>query len=449
MLVLQLQRMIGSRRDAGLVRAIGPWGLASNLIGMIVGAGIFAAPGALAACMGRYAPLAFLVCGGAVGAVAICFAAGGSRIPTSGGVYGYIEAVFGPLAGYIAGTLLWLGDVLACGGVAAALADAMVSVLPAAYRGPVHAAVIVGVIGGIALVNIGGVTQGSRLVNLATIAKLVPLAVFIFAGAWAMQRANFAPSVNLGGAGLGRGLILATFVLMGMEASLSASGEVTKPARNIPRALAIALGSVILLFIAIQTVAQGILGASLANSTTPLVDAMARISPALRALLLMGAAASMFGFISCDVLASPRILFAFGRDGMLPRVLGRVHPRSHAPHVAIACYATLAMILALTGTFVELAVLSTLATAVLYIGGCAAAWRLARKGVAEAGEPFHFRWLGTAAVVGIAAMLAMIAMASRAEILGLLAVIVVSVLLYLIQARYGAGKNAAETPAHS
>ncbi|MFZ0662392.1 MAG: amino acid permease, partial [Acidobacteriaceae bacterium] len=111
-----------SQRDAGLVRAVGTWSLAANIVSMIIGAGIFAVPGALAACMGAYAPLAFGACGAGMGAVALCWAEGGSRIPTSGGAYGYVEAAFGPLTGYVAGTLLWLGDVLACGGIAAALA---------------------------------------------------------------------------------------------------------------------------------------------------------------------------------------------------------------------------------------------------------------------------------------------------------------------------------------
>jgi APA family basic amino acid/polyamine antiporter len=107
--------MNATSRDDGLVRKVGPWGLAASVVGIVVGAGIFAVPGALAAAVGPYAPFAFLVCGLAIGAVAICFAEGGSRMPTSGGVYGYIEAAFGPLTGYVAGMLLLVGDVLACG----------------------------------------------------------------------------------------------------------------------------------------------------------------------------------------------------------------------------------------------------------------------------------------------------------------------------------------------
>jgi APA family basic amino acid/polyamine antiporter len=424
-----------SQRDAGLLRTIGTRGLAANIINSVIGAGIFAVPGALAACIGPYAPLAFLVCGAAIGAVAICFAEGGSRMPTSGGPYGYIEAVFGPLAGYLSGTLLWLGNVLACGGVTAALADTMVSLLPPAFKAPAHAVVIVGVIGGVALVNMGGVARGARLVDWATAVKLIPLLIFLVAGVGAIHRANFVLTVAPSTQGLGRALILALFVLTGMEVSLSASGEVRNPARTIPRALAIAIVTVTVLYIAIQVVAQGLLGASLSQSTVPLADAMAKISPTLRVLMLAGAALSMFGWASSDILGSPRILFAFGRDGLLPGALGRVHPRTHAPHIAILCYATVAIGLALTGTFAELAVLATLASSALYAAGCVAAWRLARNGVAQAGAPLNFRWLGTATLVGVASMLLMIALASRAEILGLFAVIAVSATVYLVQSR--------------
>ena len=82
--------------------------------------------------------------------------------------------------GYVTGTLLWFSDALACGGVAAALADVAVSVLPPQARAPAHAAVIIGAIGTIAWVNIGGVARGTRLVNAATLLKLVPVSQILF-----------------------------------------------------------------------------------------------------------------------------------------------------------------------------------------------------------------------------------------------------------------------------
>lgn len=431
-----LPPMSSGQRDAGLVRAVGTWPLAASIISMVVGAGIFAVPGPLAASVGPYAPLAFLACAIGIGAVAICFAEGGSRIPTSGGIYGYIETAFGPLTGYVSGTLLWTCCVLACGGVAAALADIVATLVPPSVATPVRVATIVSVVGGIASVNIAGVARGARLVNATTTLKLVPLVIFIVVGASAVHQANFTQSMQPAGEGLGRAVILAMFAFIGMEASLCASGEVIQPNRTIPRALAIAMLSVTFLYVAIQTIAQGILGASLAHSTVPLADAMGQIHPALRTLMLGGAALSMFGWIGSDLFGSPRQLFAFGRDGLLPRVLGNLHPRSHAPHVAILSYATIAIVLALTGTFAELAVLAALACGPLYIAGCAAAWMLSRRGTALAGPPLNFRFLGSAAVLGIGSMLAMIALASRQEIMGLVILMGLSILMYLLlQAR--------------
>jgi amino acid transporter len=250
-----------------------------------------------------------------------------------------------------------------------------------------------------------------------------------------VQSSNYLPTAQFSTAGLGRALILALFAFSGMEVSLSASGEVAEPARTIPRALAIAMLFVTVLYVAVQLITQGVLGSALPHSAVPLADAMAQVSPSLRVLMLAGAAVSMFGWIGSDLLGSPRILFAFARDGLLPRILGRVHPRSHAPHIAILCYAALAIVLALTGTFVELAVLATLGAAALYIAGCAAAWRLARRGVALAGAPLNFRWLRAAMVIGISSMAILIALASRAEIIGLAAFLAGSAAVYWLSTR--------------
>lgn len=426
---------MGAQRDAGLVRAIGPWGLAAGIVSMMIGAGIFVVPSQLGASLGRYAPLAFVAASMGIGAVAICLAEGGSRIPTSGGIYGYIEAALGPFSGYVMGTLLWVGDVLSVSAVAAALGDVVASLAPTTYVVALRATIIMGVIGSVAIVNVRGVANGARLVTAATALKLLPLLVFVVVGMAAIHGANFARAPAWRPEGLGRGLILATFALIGMETSLCASGEVARPARTIPLALTIALTSVTLLYVAIQFIVQGILGPALAGSVAPLADAMAPISPALRVLMLAGTALAMLGNVAGDILGTPRMVFAFARDGLLPRVFGRVHARTHTPHVAILSYATLAMSLALTGTFAELAVLATLATAGLYIAGCIAAWLLARRGVALAGTPLGFRWLGAAALIGVSSMVTVVALASLTEILGLLALIAVSGAVYLLQTR--------------
>ena len=428
--------MLESRRDAGLVRAIGVRGLATSTINAMVGAGIFVTPGALAACMGRSAPIAFVLCAIAMGAVTICFAEGGSRVATSGGAYGVIEAAFGPLAGYIAGSLLWLSDALTSG-ISAALGDVVVSVVPQPFKAPTHMMVIIGVIGAVVVVNLGGVRRGVRLVDWVTTVKMIPLFLFLVVGVIAIHRANFVQSVPSGAQGLGRALILVLFLLTGMEVSLSASGEVKQPSRHhsarpgdypLLRHLPIHCDP------DRRSRDVGCFSCAIRGPTGRCHGA--RISPVLRMVMIAGASVSMMGWIASDLLSRPRILFAFGRDGLLPQALGRVHPRTHAPHVAILCYAALAMGLALTGSFVELAVLATLAVTVLYAAGSVAAWRLARDGVAQNGVPLNFRGLTAAMVVATTSMVIFFAMGSRAEILGVLAVIGgVSGTIYVLQTR--------------
>jgi basic amino acid/polyamine antiporter, APA family len=430
--------VIVNKRDKGLVRAVGALSLAAGMIGMVVGAGIFTAPSELAASMGPYAPLAFLLCAVSIGCVLACFAEAGSRMPTSGGPYGYIEAVFGPVVGAVIGTMFWLGCVLANAAVAAALADLAVGTLPPQVAGPAHPLIIIAVVLGVAWVNVRGAAHGAKLVAATAALKLAPLLAFVVVGVFVMQRANFVPSVEPSAAGVGRALLIAAFAFMGSESVLCVSGEVDRPGRNIPRALAITVVSVSLLYLGIQLVAQGALGPALAHSKAPLADAMARVSPFMRAAILACGALSMFSMLASDILGSPRILFAFGQDGLLPGFLGRVHRRYHTPYIAILVYAVLAIGLALAGSFAELAVLSALTGTVLYIAGCLAAWVLARRGVALAGEPLNLRWLGPATVVGVAGMVLLIAMASREEIVGLLGAMAVTGVIYQLVVRWRA-----------
>jgi APA family basic amino acid/polyamine antiporter len=423
-----------AQRDQGLVRALGPWSLAAGIFSMIVGAGIFTAPAALAQALGGWAPLAIVGCALAVGAVAICCAEAGSRIPTSGGIYGCVAAAYGPLPGFICGMLLVVGDVLACGSVTAALAAIVSARASPVWAPTLRVLTIVGLLGIVAMINLRGVRRGGQFVTAATAVKLLPLLVFVIAGAGAMHPANLTLTA-VGSPAIGRAVLLALFTFMGMESALGVSGEVAQPSRTIPRSLLLAIGGATVLYVAIQMVAQGILGGALGTSAAPLADAMARVNPGLRWVLLAGAALSMFGWLGADILASPRILFAIARDGRLPAVWGRLNRKTHTPDWAIVSYATAAALLAVTGTFAELAVLSALASTVLYAYVCLAAWRLKRRGTALAGTPLNFRWLKAAVVVGIGSMIVMITLAAPLEILGLLGLIAVSALLYAASGR--------------
>ncbi len=424
-----------SARDAGLIRAITPFALASGIVNGVVGAGIFALPAAMALFAGSYAPLAFFICAVAMGAVVVCFAEAGSRVPTSGGVYGFVEAAFGPGAGLVAGMLVWVSSVLACGGIASAAAAGVAAMAPE-LGGPLpRATVILAIMGAIVAVNLQGVRAGARLVAAATSIKMVPLLLFVGVGAAAVSLGPQHATPALPATDFGRAAILGIFALCGMETVLSASGEVTDPARTLPRALFGAAIFVVTLYVAVQLVAQGLLGAGLAASHTPLADALGRVGPGLRLLMLVGATISMIGWIGSDILGAPRLLFAFARDGALPRPLGTLHPATRVPANAIMVHGAIAAACAVAGGFEELAVLSTLDSAALYAAACAAAVLLQRRGVERAGAPLGFRAVPVCAAIGIASMVALCLVASRAEIAGLAATVAACVALHAVQAR--------------
>ena len=435
---VQPRPMTNQVRDAVLRRHIGPLALAAAVVNGVVGAGIFTLPAAMAQAAGSRAPVAYLLCALAMSAVVLCFAESGSRLPTSGGAYGTVTVAFGPLAGFVCGILTWMASVLACGGIAGALAGTVGTVVPALASGPGRAAVILCSIGAIAAVNLRGVRQAAWMVSAMTLVKLVPLSLFVIVGAVVLLAGGVPrppPLPATRGAGLADAVILGVFAFSGMETPLAASGEVADGHRALPRALFGAMGFVLVLYVGIQLVAQRLLGAQLVGQPAPLAVAASLAGPLARAVLVAGTGLSMLGWMGSDILGAPRILFAFARDGLLPRVLGRTGPRSHAPDVAILVHAAIAAGLAVSGSFTGLIVASTLNTAGLYFLACGAAWVLHRRGTRSVGTPVRFRLLPAASLCGMTAMLLLACVAPRDELLGLVAVIVGSVVLYALMRR--------------
>jgi amino acid transporter len=216
--------------------------------------------------------------------------------------------------------------------------------------------------------------------------KLLPLVLLIGAGVFALDPAKLAWPGWPSSEALGSTVLLLIFAFAGIEVALVPSGEVRDPARTVPRAVGLALCVTTVLYLTIQAVAQGVLGSELqANASAPLASAAGRLlGDAGRTLVLLGGTVSMFGYLSGDMLASPRSIFAFGRDALLPRAFATVHARFHTPAVAIATHAVLIAALAATSAFTVLALLSNVGVLTLYFLGCAAALRFVLRADAPA-----------------------------------------------------------------
>ncbi|HEX2780886.1 MAG TPA: APC family permease [Gemmatimonadaceae bacterium] len=366
-----------------LLRAVGPWALAASIFNVTVGGGIFRLPANAATALGAAAPLAYVVCAIAMGLIVLCFAEAGSRVARTGGPYAYVEVVFGPFAGFLAGVLLWLMGTIALAAVSTFFAGNLGSVFPALGSGVARALVLTVLLGGLALVNVRGVRQGTGLVSVASVAKLLPLVVLVLLALPAVREANLAIASMPSTSNLARASITLIFAFMGVESALVPSGEVRDPARTVPRAIAIAMIAVTLLYIAIQIVSQGVLGPALATSGEAPLAAVgaAALGSWGRTLIVVGAAISMFGYVSGMTLAIPRALFAFAEDGILPRALASVHPRFRTPWIAILVQTAIVLAVAITSSFEQLAVIANLSALLLYLGCTAAAWELRRRDV--------------------------------------------------------------------
>lgn len=381
----------GDAQNEGLIRVIGVRALAMNVINMVVGGGIFVLPGIIAAKLGPAAILAYLVCSIAVALVFLCFAEIGSRVTRSGGAYAYIENAFGPLAGFVASMLLWFGwNVLSNAAIAVAMVEAIGIAFPLLVAPVPRTLFIIALFAFLACVNIVGVRSGVRLFVLNTIAKLVPLVLLVVVGFFAINFQHLEITVWPTLENVGVGALILFFAFAGAESALSSSGEIRNPQQTVPLGLALGLVSILALYVGLQLVAQGVLGAELANNPdAPLAAAAAQVFGSWGGkMLLITGVISIYATVSGDILNTPRVLFASSLDGNLPKFLSKIHPKYRTPYVSIIVFASLICAFALTGTFKPLAVVASGSILVIYLGVCFATIRLRIRDGAPSPDEF-------------------------------------------------------------
>ena len=414
---------------------MGTFGLAAAIINITIGGGIFRLPANVASSLGAAAPIAYLVCAAAMALIVRCIAVAGSRVSLTGGPYAYVGTAFGPYAGFISGVLLWMLGTFAGAAVATVFASSLGLLIGNLAGRSMEIALLIGAFAFWSLVNLRGVTLGSRLNSVATVAKLLPLLLVGIGGLFFIDPQNLSWTTTPAAADVARTSLLLIFAFAGLEVALVPSGEVRDIERTVPRAIALAMVGITALYIALQVSAQGILGGGLAQAqVSPLAEAAgASFGGWARTLLLAGASISMFGYIGGMTLSVPRMVYAFARDGFLPRIFAAVDPQHHVPRAAIIAQSTLVVVLAISGTFERLAILANVSALALYFGCALAAWRLSRSAVVP--------WLACAVIVWLLTGL------TRDEWLGFGVCVVVATMVYAVTA--GRRQRALTEPARS
>jgi amino acid transporter len=431
--VTVLVYFVMSESQEKLVRAIGTFGLAAGIINITIGGGIFRLPANVASTMGPSAPIAYLICAVAMGLIVLCIADAGSRVSLTGGPYAYVGRAFGPYPAFISGVLLFMLGTFATAAVSTVFAASIGQLVPALSGSAASAIVLITAYAFWSIVNLRGVALSVRLNSIATVAKLMPLLLIGIGGLFFVRPENLAIQVVPAAGDIARTSLLLIFAFAGIECALVPSGEVRDTARTVPRAIALAMLAITALYLALQVVAQGILGDTLPQATaSPLGDAAGMsMGGWARAILLAGAAISTFGYLGGMTLSMPRALFALARDGFLPKALGAVHPTHRTPHIAIVTQTLLTLALAVTGTFEQLAILANVSALALYFGCALASWKLRQMNVTAGGKPgvpggAIVPWLACAVIVWL------LTGVTSLEWLGFLICVMLASMIYMV-----------------
>ncbi|HMB69849.1 MAG TPA: amino acid permease, partial [bacterium] len=328
----------------------------------------------VAAMLGPAAVTTFLISAVLCTLLILCFAELAGRFHATGGPMLNAEAAFGRTAGFVVGWLGWLTRLVAWAALVNGLFTASVTLFPAVE--PHRIVVIVGAIAGLTGVNVIGVALGSRLTNVFTVAKMVPILVVIAVGVFRIRGDLFVPFAPNGFGELGPATLVILFAFVGFEVVSVPAGEMRDPTRSLPRALLLLMAVVTVTYFLLWAVCQGTLP-ELAGAENPVADAaVLLLGPVGGTMIAAGIFVSVLGVNSASALVAPRCLYALARDGMLPGFLARVHPRTRTPIPAILLTSGLTMLLAVTGSFVELAVMSMVARMTQYYATCGALLRL-------------------------------------------------------------------------
>ncbi|MBS4044538.1 MAG: amino acid permease [Chitinophagaceae bacterium] len=353
-----------------LKREVGVWGLSLNAINLTIGAGIFILPAIVAEKLGPASFIAYLFCAILIILIMLCFAEVGSKVTTSGGAYAYVDAAFGPLIGFIINTLFWLGySILADAAIANALFDLIKDFHPLFQYSFSKGLFILFLYGLFAFVNIVGVKSGIRFVMVTTIVKMVPLVLIIVIGLFHISKQNIVVHSIPEFKTIGETSLILLFAFFGAETALSISGEIKNPNKTIPKAIFISISTVVLIYLLTQFVAQGVLGKDLLNhQAAPLIALAVKIvGPIGSVIILIASFVSMFSLLSGDVLATSRVLFAASEKKLLPVYLSKLHPKFATPYISILFFSFLTVLVAVSGSFTSLAILSSSSILIIFL----------------------------------------------------------------------------------
>ena len=416
-----------------LKREIGVGALSLAIINMTIGTGIFVIPAIIAENLGAAAIVAYLVCGALMFLIALCFAEVGSKVTTSGGTYAYIKTAFGPFPGFIANNLFWFGSaMLSDAAVANGLADTLKYFFPLLGAELYRTLFFVFIFGILALINIRSTKNSLKFIELTTFVKLIPLILLIVLGTSFISSENLVWTITPTVGNIGTASLLLMFAFFGVEYPMANSGEIKNAKRTVPLSIFFGISAVLIIYISIQVVTQGVLGNTLVSHKDAPLGAVAEIIVGKSGIIIMiiAIAISMIGCLGGSIFSTPRVLYAGAQDSLMPKVFGKVHTKYFTPHIAILFYTALGLLFASIGGFKQLAIISGASTLLIYLGVVLATIKLRKRDSPTLEKTFQIPGGIIVPLLAIGVILWLLSNLSKQEMISLTIFIVVLSLIY-------------------
>jgi len=412
-------------------RSIRKWEMVLLFINGVIGAGIFGLPSKVFKEVGVYSIAAFLVCAVAVFIIILCFAEVSSRFDKTGGPYLYARSSFGALPGFITGWLLLITRLITY----AALINLLVTYLSffsAWFAQPYpRILIIISLTLFLAFVNHIGIKNTTRVNNFLTVAKMLPLLLFIIVGFFFIEPANFEIKYTPGFASFSSTVLLLVFAFGGFESVLVNSGEVKDPKKNLPLALLAATSIIIVVYVLIQVVSIGNLPA-LASSDKPLAEAAGLFMGKTGAIIItVGALFSITGTLNAIMLVGSRLPFAFSEENQFPKVFSFIHAKYKTPTLSLLLFTVITLIVSITNSFIYAATISAITRVMIYGIVCFALIRLRKKDTGETGY-FKIPYGNIIAIAGIAVSIWLLSSSKLTELRDVAIAVAAGLIIYFL-----------------
>jgi len=371
---------------ASLKRDIGFFGAAFLVLNAVIGAGIFALPGKVAVSAGLWSPWLFLIVGVLFLSVVLTFAELASYYERTGGPVLYATDAFGPVAGFSTGWLIYLARMTAFAANANVMALYLASLSDIFASDVARIAVITVVTIVLTGANVLGVKDGVRTLGVLTVLKIVPLLLLVLLGLQHVTGSTLIPGGDFHIDDIGGTTLLLIYAYVGFETIGVTAGETSKPRRTIPLALVrTVLGTGLLYFLIVLVFISVVPADNYAEAT--LVDVGRALAGPVGAIVItLAAVFSIGGNLASSMLAAPRLIFSLAENRMLPQWFGHIHERYATPDRAIIVMGAMALVLGLSGNFVDLAIGSAVVRLLGYMICIAALPVIRRNATPEADE---------------------------------------------------------------